>query len=421
MNIFHINPPEGLFGRVVASTLLFLSLAVAAPLAQAAVSGNATIFNEATVSYTSGVSTLTASDDVSVTVITLAAAPTIEVDSTAQTVDAGADATYNYTIRSNANGIDDYSLSLASVDANVSASGDAGVPASVNLWGGIVLSSAAGTINLPGGSTTGLANGNTVELTVAGNPERYTVTITAAGNAESSGTPEVEATLTLTPVGASPAITAGNVVVGTQVGEYSAFTLTQTAGTPTTPGTDGTHTNNISGSTTATDAGAAVVNYTTSSGNGNETITTVNSPAITITKLWRNVTTGTTFGAPGPGAKPGQVIEYQITVTGDPAATVTNVYLTDIIPTYTAINTGIVAAPYSGDDVYITYTDVAGAGANDYTATATIANDGDQAEEVPAGTLQVTVGDGAGDAGVPTGGTLDAGDIAVVIFQVTVQ
>ena len=305
------------------------------------------------------------------------------------------------------------------MDANVSASGNAGVPASVNLWGGIVLSSAAGTINLPGGSTTGLANGNTVELTVAGNPERYTVTITAAGNAESSGTPEVEATLTLAPVGASPAITAGNVVVGTQVGEYSAFTLTQTAGTPTTPGTDGTHTNNISGSTTATDAGNAVVNYTTSSGSGNETITTVNSPAITITKLWRNVTTGTTFGAPGAGAKPGEVIEYQITVTGDPGATVTNVYLTDIIPTYTAILTGQYNA--GAADVQIDYTDVAGAGANSYNNFGTIANDGDQAEEIPAGTLQVTVGDGASDAGVPTGGSLDAGDIAVVLFQVTVQ
>jgi uncharacterized repeat protein (TIGR01451 family) len=422
MKILNVKPPEGLFGRALTTALLFLSLAVAAPFAQAATSGNATIFNEATVSYTSGGSTLTASDDISVTVITLAAAPSISVNTTAQTVDGGANALYNYTVRSNANGVDDYSLSLASVDnAFVSASTDAGVPASVNLWGGIVLSSGAGTINLPGGSTTGLANGDTVELTVAGNPEQYTVTITNAGSAEASGSAEVEAVLTLAPIGGSPAITGANVVVGAQVGEYTGFTLTQTAGTPNTPGTDGTHTNNISGSTTATDALGAVVNYTTSAAGLNETITTVNSPAITIAKLWRNVTTGTTFGAPGAGAKPGEVIEYQITVTGDPGATVTDVYLTDIIPNYTAINTGIVAAPYSGADVYITYTDVAGAGANDYTTTATIANDGDQAEEIPAGTLQVTVGDGAGDAGVPTGGTLDAGDIAVVIFQVTVQ
>lgn len=422
MKTFNAINPKGLLGRLVATALLMLSLVVVAPLAQAAVSGNATVFNEATVSYTSGVSTLTASADVSVTVITLAAAPTISVDATALTVDTGANAVYVYTVRSNANGDDAYSMSLASVDTDVSASSDAGVPASVSLWGGIVLSSAAGapdgTINLPGGSTSGLVNGDTIELTVGGSAERYTVTITTAGNAESSGTPEVEAVLTLVAIGSSPDITAANVVVGVQVGEYSTFTLTQTAGTPDTPGTDGIHTNNISGSTTATDAGNAVVNYATSSGSGNETITTVNSPAVTILKESRNITTGSAFVSDGSTtAKPAEVIEYRVTVTNtDAVASVTNVFLTDDIPTYTAILTGAYNA--GADDVQISFTD--SVGSNDYTVTDTVANDGDQAE-IAGSTLTATFGFGAGDAGTPTGGVLDAGDSAVLLFRVTVQ
>lgn len=419
MKTFKAISPKGLFGRIAPPILLMLTLGVATPLVHAATSGNATIFNEATVSYTSGGSTLTASADVSVTVITLAANPTVTVDTTTNTVNPGANAVYNYTLRSNANGVDTYNLSLASADSNVTASGDT-IAASVGLWGGIVLSSGAGTINLPGGSTTGLVNGDTVELDVGGSPERYTVTITAAGNAESSGVAEVEAVLTLAPVGASPAITAGNVTAGDQVGQYDVVTLTQLAGTPSTPGTDGTHTNNLTTTSTATLAdNATLATYTTSAGDSNETITTVSSPSVTILKESRNITTGSGFVSDGSTtAKPAEVIEYRITVTNTHAtASTTNVYLTDIIPTYTAINTG----DYGGDDVQIDYTDVAGAGANDYSVTDTIANDADQAEEIPAGTLQVTVGDTAGDAGLPTGGTLDAGDIAVVLFRVTVQ
>lgn len=416
MKTFSAINPKGLLGRLVATASLMLSLVVVAPLTQAAVSGNATVFNEATVSYTSGVSTLTASADVSVTVITLAANPTVTVDSTAITVDAGANAVYNYTLRSNANGVDTYNLSLASVDADVSASSDS-IAASTSLWGGIVLSSAAGTINLPGGSTTGLANGDTIELTVGGSAERYTVTITTAGNAESSGTPEVEAVLTLAVIGASPAITAVNVVVGVQVGEYAVVTLTQTAGTPTTAGTDGTHTNNLTTTSTATLAdNSTTATYTTSSGDSNETVTTVNSPAVTILKESRNITTGSAFVSDGSTtAKPAEVIEYRVTVTNtDAVASVSNVYLTDDIPTYTAILTG----QYTGDDVQISFTD--SVGSNDYTVTDTVANDGDQAE-IAGSTLTATFGFGAGDAGVPTGGVLDAGDSAVLLFRVTVQ
>lgn len=409
--------PGGQARRIATAILLFFSLAVAAPFAQAATSGNATIYNESTVSYTSGTSTLSATADVSVTVITLAANPTVTVDTTAQTVAAGATATYHYTIRSNANGIDTYNLSMSSVDANVSASTDT-IAASTQLWGGIVLGSGAGTISLPGGSTTGLAVNDTVELTVAGNPERYTVSAITAGNAQSSGTAEVQASLTLAPVGASPAITGANVAVGAQVGQYRDIQFDQQAGTPTTAGTDGTHTNNLTVTSTATLAdNATTASYTTSAGDSNETITTVSSPAVTIVKESRNVTTGSAFAAAGTTAKPGEVIEYRITVTNTHAtASTTNVYLTDAIPTYTTIATGAYNA--GADDVQIDFNDSSVPSTT--TSYATVAVDGDQAE-VAGGVLTATVGSGAGDASVPTGGTLDAGDSAVVYFRVTVQ
>ncbi len=418
MKMFKTISSKGLVGRIGTTILLMMSLGVASPLVHAATSGNATIYNEATVSYTSGGTTLTASANVSVTVITLAANPTVTVDSVAQTVAAGANAVYNYTLRSNANGVDTYNLSLASVDATVSASTDT-IAASTSLWGGIVISSGVGTINLPGGSTTGLAVNDTVELTVGGVVERYTVTAITAGNAESSGVAEVEATLTLVPIAPTvTTITAANVVAGIQVGEYAVITLTQAAGTPTTGGTDGTHTNNLTVTSTATIAdNLTTASYLTSSGTSNETITTVSSPSVTITKESRNVTTNSAFALAGTTAKPGEVVEYRITITNTHlTASTSNVYLTDDVPTYTLTTT----AGYNGgaNDVQVDFTD-------DSAATTTITYndipvDGDAAE-VAGGTLTVTVGSGAGDAATPVGGTLDALDSAVVFFRVTVQ
>lgn len=422
MKTFNAINLKGAFGRAVKMALLVLSLGVAAPLAHAT-SGNATIYNESTVSYTSGTSTLTATADVSVTVITLAANPTVTVDSTAQTVAAGANAVYNYTLRSNANGIDTYNLTMASVDANVSASTDGGFPTTSTLWGGNVIDSpAANTVRVPGGSVGGdlTAGVSTVEvfddnLSVMA---RFTVTTITPGNAESSGTPEVLDTLVLTPIVPSVAFGAGDILAGTQIGEFAVTTLTQTAGTPTIPGTDGTHTNNLTSVTTATDLGGSTLNYTTSAGDSNETITTVSSPAVTILKESRNFSTLSAFVSDGSTvAKPGEVIEYRITVTNTHAtASTTNVYLTDALPDldYTTIRTG----DYGGSDVNIIYTDLVGA--NDYDINQTIANDGDQAE-VSGSTLTATVGFGAGDAGVPTGGVLDAGDSAQVLFRVDVD
>jgi uncharacterized repeat protein (TIGR01451 family) len=392
-------------GRVRASIgalALMVLVAFGAPLAaQASTSANATIFNEVTVSYQSGTTILTAMDDVSVTVATLAAAPTVTVDTTAQTTTAGSNVDYVYTVRSNSNGPDTYTTtSVDSTDTDISLPTNSD-PGAVTLWGGIVLSAGAGTINLPGGSTTGLADGDTVELSVNGSMQRYTVTIAAAGSPASSGSAEVLAVVTLAPVAGADAITAGNVADGIQVGQYDTITLTQTAGTPTTAGSDGTHVTTLELTTTATDAFDAAVTYTTSAGDSNEVTTTVSSPEVTITKA-----------ADVASAKPGELITYTVTVENTHAsATATNVTVSDAVPAYTTL----VA---SGGN--FATADLNGGGA---VAVSTAVDDEnvDVASGSAVGTV-ITFYLGTGqDGSSATGGSLDAGDEVVITYQVTVN
>jgi uncharacterized repeat protein (TIGR01451 family) len=369
-----------------------LALAVFAAFAapqtiEASTSANATIFNQVTVEYQSGTNVLTASADVSVTVATLAAAPTVYVDTPAQTTTAGAAINYAYTVRANSNGPDTYTLTTPVNSINIGISAPANTPSgnSVSLWGGIVISSGAGTINLPGGSTVGLADGDTVELTVGGSAQRYTVAVTTAGSAATALAAEVQAVLTLTPISGAPAITAGNVVAGTQIGEYASITLQQTAGTPTTAGTDGTHVTNLTFTTTATDINDVAVSYTTQAGDSNEVTTTVSSPSLNITKL-----------ADKANAKPGETITYTITVQNThAAAAASNVEVTDPVPTYTA-----------------------------YVANSTRLNnitvDGDGATSPLSGGLLIDADSGRADGAVASG-TLNAGETATIIFSVTVQ
>ena len=317
------------FKRLIAGTFTLAALlAFASPQgAQAATSGNATIFNEVTVSYGSGSASFTDKADFTVTVNTVATAPTVYVDTTLQTTTAGTTVNYVYTVRSNSNGFDTYTITTPVTSANGSISDPTNNLnfTSRDLWAGIVLSSGAGTINLPGGTTFGLSDNDTVELMVGGAVHRYTVTITTPGNGASSGVGETETILTLTPIGTATPITALNVTAGAQVGEYQTVTLAQTAGVPTTSGTDGTHVTNLTLTTTATDGLGAVVVYTTTDVAFNEVTTIVSAPNLTISK-----------GADKNSAKPGETIIYTITIENLHAtAAASNVSVTDPVPTYT--------------------------------------------------------------------------------------
>lgn len=392
---------------ILTAALLIATVAIAFPITSyASTSANATIFNQVEVSYTSGSTTVTAKADATVTVATLAAAPTVTVDTTAQSTTAGSDVTYTYTVRSNSNGPDTYTFSApASADTDITASSDT-TPAAVTLWGGIVLSSGGGVINLPGGSTTGLADNDTVELTVGGATHRYTVTINEAGNGASDGVPELLAEVALAPIGTATAITAANVTAGTQVGEYQTTTMVQTAGTPDAAGTDGTHVTTQTLTTTATDITDTAVTYTTIVGDGNVVTTTVSSPAVTITKA-----------ADVASAKPGETITYTVTVTNTHAtAAATSVTVTDALPAYTTmVSTGTGGVNFATAKLNA-------AAAVDITKAVDTENAGVASGSFDGSAINFYLGAGqVGSGAGTTGGTLAAGDVVVLTYKVTVN
>lgn len=406
MKKFKTNSPPGILGKLMATIALLAVLAAGGPSAFAATSGNTTVYNEATVTYDSGASTgLTASDSQVVTVATLAAAPTVSSSSAGLTVLGGADAVYTLTVTSNANGVDTYTGSVNSqVNTGVSAPTDS-FSAAQSLWGGIIVqdTTVLNQFEVPGGSIgANLSIGDTV--VISGNV--FTVATITAGNAQTTTpTDEVYDVVTLTPAGSDLAIGTG---AGTQVGERGTITFTQTAGTPTVVGTDGTHAQNARITTTATLADNATAATTDTA-----ITTTVSSPAVTILKEARNLdaTTPTWVSDGSTTAKPGERIEYRITLTNTSGTgDATNVYLTDTIPAYTTFITGA----YSGADVTQTYS------VGPATTLGTAATAGDSVN-LTGSTLTISVGATPGNADTSTGDTIAAGENVVVLYRVTVN
>lgn len=380
-------------------TWLVIAALFLAPSVMAATGGGAVIHNAVTANFAGG--SVTAS--VNVSVATLAAAPQISVDTTAQTVVATSTATYNYTLVNSSNGVDTFSITASSVDVGMAGAPGLDVNATATPSSNFTLgasiaslaSDASGNIYIPAGSESGLNTGDEIVISGLGS---YTVATlipgTAASTTGSVTTPEISTQMTVTPIGASPPVGAGTVAVGTQLGERAVFPVVVTANTPSVAGVDGTHTVNLSGSTSATDATNAVVNYTTSAGNGNETVTTVTSAAVSLIKEVRNITTGTAFAISGTTLQSGDTLEYRITATPVAGAgNLLNSLVVDEVPnntTYisgsTTLNAGAVAD---------------GAGS---TLPTTAANGG----------LQINSPSGAA-------GVLVDGESAVLIFRVTVD
>lgn len=378
------NRSSGFFRGALAVITLAALIAFALPQgAQAATSGGATIYNTVKVTYTSGSTTLFASANASVTVNTVGAAPTV-TNPAGQIVIAGATPSYNYLIRSNSNGPDTYNTS-AHVDAptNVGAATLPAMTASFTLWGGITVSAGGGFINVPFNTTAGLTAGtSTVYVGALG---QYTVTTITGGSAASTDASgnliaEVPTKLTLTPIGAAPAITAVNAPVGTQVGEYksAAVTLSLTAGNPTIAGTDGTYASHF----TITPVAAPSTPSTTV-----DVTTTVSSPKVTITKT----------ANPAVNVNPGGTITYTIIVTNThPTAQVTGVTIIDPVPAYTTYNNG--TTRLNG---------------------ITVAGDGATSPLLTPG-LVIDSSLGRAPAALATG-IIPAGGVATIVYSVTVQ
>lgn len=370
-------------GRTLAAALALAALVgLGLPgKASATTSGGATIYNTVKVTYSAGEASFFASANASVTVNTVPANPTV-TNPTGVSVYAGGAASYNYVVKSNSNGPDTYTTSaLTNTPTGVGAASGTSVTANVALWGGIALGSGVGTITVPFGTTGALVAGtSTVQI---GGANQYTVTTITAGSAASTNgsgnlVAEVPTTLTLTPIGAAPAINS-DVAAGTQVGEFktSALTAALTAGTPTTAGTNGSYSTTYIISTTAT----PVANLTTAA-----VVTTVLSPALTITKT-----------ADVANAKPTDTITYTITVTNTSAtATASSVTVIDQVPAYTT---------YVANSTRLN--------------TITVAGDGVTSPLNGAGLL--VDANGSRTAGAAATGTLPPLGVATITFQVTVD
>jgi uncharacterized repeat protein (TIGR01451 family) len=367
---------------VFGSLALLAFLAFAQPqAAQAAgTSGGATIYNTVKVTYLSGITSLYATANVSVTVNTVAALPTV-TNPANQTTVAGALITYNYTIRSNSNGVDSYATSaLVNTPTNINGPTGPSVTPSIQLWGGIALGSGTGTITVPNGTTGALIAGSS---TVQIGASTYTVTTITPGTAASTDgsgnlVAEVSTTLTLTLISGS-AITPGSVAPGTQVGEFkNTLTVLFTTGTPTTVGTDGTYATHFTIASVLTPA----VNLSTT-----DVTTTVASPAVTITKT----------ASPAGSVNPGGTISYTITVTNThSSASVSSVKVIDPVPAYTT---------YVANTTRLNGITVAGDSGTSPLLTPGLAVDSNGARAPLA----------------PATGILPAGGVAVITFQVTVN
>lgn len=373
--------------------------------------GGATIHNVATLSYAGGGAPVKAA--VNVAVQTVAAAPTVVKSTADQTVPAYSNADYSFTVTSNSNGSDTFTLDLSSTDANTAAAPGLsfllnGTPVTSLALGASVTSlpSGNGVVYIPAGSQTNLTVGDVVSI--GGN--LYTVDAVGNGTPASTNTstgvttPEVPSSLALTPVGAAPAITAGSVAAGTQIGEQVSLVQRVVASAPATPA-PATHTVVFTATTAATDLAGNPVIYTASS---NDTVTTVVPATTNLAKVVRNVSRpdgnalasgpatcgGNTYYTSGVTSKTGDTLEYCLlaTVAIGAAAPLTGAVITDDIPPYTAY------VPNS--------TSLNGASVPDESATTPLA----------------TVNGGL-DVNSPSGaaGEIAIGETATVVLQVTVQ
>ena len=367
--------------------LLTLAALTSTGQALATTGGGATIHNAATMSFSGG--QVTASVDVEV--LTIGTAPTITSETV--TANAGDSVTVTYTITGNSNGSDIYDLTVSTNDTDVGAPSSLTItPPQVTLAGSVTSRpSQPGTIFIAAGSEDNLAPGDTVRINIGGTDYFYTVdSVTPGTPASTTGnttTPETPTAVALTPQASAPAIIAGNVPVGTQVGEVQTFTVELDAGTPTTPGTPGEHEIVVDGTAAAPGPGGPgdVITFDNIGGGS----VTVLSGDATLIKEVRNVTDGGAFATSGVTARTGDVLEYRLTAGTIPTENITGAVITDSIPEFTA---------YVPNSTTLNGNPVADVGPN----------------SALVGGLQVNSATGAA-------GEIVDGETAVVTFQVTVQ
>jgi hypothetical protein len=372
-NIMKTPKRTSIISRIGFSVMLMLTaLAVAPQYAAANTASNTAIINTVTVNYkdAGAVAQTPVTAYATVTVTLVAAAPTLSTPGD-QNSTLGTPANFTYTVTSNANGPDTYTLSTSANGGSVTNSThmltSSAVPSvgSVTLGATTAISSIAIPLNtdtpitvpsdgVSGGGVNGIsaaAGNNKVVI----NGLLYTV-ISVVDNPFIAGTP-VTSTITVN----GPAQAA--LTNGTLIAEQKTITLVVTPLTMNATITNETVTTVISAkgsfATAATDS----------------TTTTVLPANLTVTK--EVSTDGITWGATA-NAAPGAALYYRITVHNGGAANATVVSITDPLTSYTTYTAATAkratgaAVSYAAAPTVLT--DLVNAGDDGYDFTAGIVN-----------------------------------------------
>lgn len=370
--------------RTLLITLAMLATVIfAAQTALASTAENTVITNTVDVTYDDALGNAqpVESASASVTVLLVAAAPDVSTPANASTTQGGT-VDLTYTITGNANGDDTYALSTVAAPNGVAAAsivfrnaGDTAAITDITLGGTTLAAATDGTatITVPydgnnDGVVNGIAVGNTIDI------GGVTYTVAAAGITETPATNTATITLTAN----VPAGTAA----GSIVGEQATFILRLTAGNLTSAPTAGDY----QVTTTGTGSGPA----------GSQAAATqvdVTLGALSVTKEV-SADGGTTWGATA-NATPGTTLRYRITASNTGSGDATAVTVTDAVPQFTS---------YVANSTLLNGITVAGDGATSPLVGGLLVDD-----------------DGGRTAGAAATGVIQAGNSAVVTFEVTIN
>jgi uncharacterized repeat protein (TIGR01451 family) len=309
-------------------TLLALLAFVLPQAAQASTAANTVIRNTATVNYkdTAGNAMPAVSDSVDVTVSFVCAPAAISAPAD-QNTDPNTDAVYNYTLTSQANGPDTYTIATA---APTESAGITGSTATLSTTSIVLGATTAAATAESGATSITVPNDAASDSSINGIEAGDTVVIggsvyTVASVTDNGGTVGGTSTITL-----STALTTA-VAVSDPIYEQKPFTMTVDPGT-VSAASDQT----ITVTTSATGTGGCDAAT-------DETKTTVHVATLTVSK---DVTTddtcssGWTSGGSGVSFPPGDTICYRITVRNTGNSNATAVTVIDAMPAYTTYVAG---------------------------------------------------------------------------------
>jgi uncharacterized repeat protein (TIGR01451 family) len=438
-----------LAGLCIGAALTMAALAPpsasAATVAAPGSAANAKILNVVTVTYFDATGTVShkAATSTSVTVDLKQSPLNVATQTGFSPVDSGVTALTRVSLTATANGGDSYKVAFSDSGTNLKSSTvtgamltDIGATGAAyasgdtfNLGATSIVSVAAAaggsqTITIPGGALNGIVAGSIVVINdisykvtaaVAGTPASYNVT--GSSTAEGTLTPEAMGSITIAADNngskTTPALAAGTGLAGTIIGERKYLELSDNAivSSNTTDGTD-----NVSVSaTTTTNSGA---NTTVLSPTPQATFYHV---AVSINKSVSNVTNSSASGT----GKPGDVLEYTVTVSNTATGNAQYVSIADAVPAYTTLVAGSAYGTNGGGDIFATVND----GTNTVNITMSSSDDetqtgggtvgyGNAAAAVATTPLNFFIGTGANKT---TGGVVAAGKVYTIKYQVKIN